>query len=453
MTKIPLHERLYCVLNEWYCERKYSRKEKAYKKLHENITAVTHAATYHLETLYISILGLVMGLAFVGNSMFADTTANLKTNDYLIYPLTHVTTFSCRQQMKPWSELPDSCKVPLPIIKDANYDEYRNDLEYKNIYTVLWGDTYKGNWENDRWDHGWVDIATASGTPLYSLAHGVVTFAGTQAWYGNVVKIMFKYKGVTYHAVYAHMKSIDVRKGDMVTQWQKVWEVGNTGSTFGALGGNHIHFEIDKDNGWRPAFYYQWCPALETNTLTQITNGGLCREYREKYSYDPIAFIEASQKNKKPIEVVHNTAPEQNEVDNKPDQNITDPVDPTILTDTPLVLRPIVKAKLTSEAIDFFNKRNIQIVANTSSQMNLGQEWNLIFTVTNKATNKKFDGPLPVAFELVSADSGISTSTASIAYLKKWEQKVNYTTHKKGKVNLAISLWGQTIAVLTTTVL
>lgn len=46
---------------------------------------------------------------------------------------------------------------------------------------------------------------------------------------------MFSYKGVTYHAVYAHMKSISVSKGDLVTQGQKVGEVGNTGSVSGAL--------------------------------------------------------------------------------------------------------------------------------------------------------------------------------------------------------------------------
>jgi murein DD-endopeptidase MepM/ murein hydrolase activator NlpD len=50
------------------------------------------------------------------------------------------------------------------------------------------------------------------------VAHGIVTFAGTQAGYGNVVKIMFRYKNTTYHAVYGHMNSISVARGDIVEQ-------------------------------------------------------------------------------------------------------------------------------------------------------------------------------------------------------------------------------------------
>lgn len=32
--------------------------------------------------------------------------------------------------------------------------------------------------------------------------------------------------------------------------------VGNEGNTNGGLGGNHLHFEIDQDNGGRPAYYF-----------------------------------------------------------------------------------------------------------------------------------------------------------------------------------------------------
>lgn len=46
---------------------------------------------------------------------------------------------------------------------------------------------------------------------------------------------MFTYEGKTYHAVYAHMKTISVNKGDIVSQGQKVGEVGNSGSAYGAL--------------------------------------------------------------------------------------------------------------------------------------------------------------------------------------------------------------------------
>lgn len=208
----PLHQRLACAINDAHCKAKGKVKTKVQKRIHKNVHHVTHALAYHLETLYIAGFALVMAVAFLGNSMFADTTAKLKANDSLIYPLKTVSTFACRQQMKPWNELSADCKVALPIIKNANYDAYKDNTEYKNIYTVLWGATYGGQWDMDKGDHAGVDIATANGTPLYAVAHGVVTFAGTQAGYGNVVKLMFRYEGKTYHAVYAHMSTISVSK-------------------------------------------------------------------------------------------------------------------------------------------------------------------------------------------------------------------------------------------------
>lgn len=448
-----LHKRIACAINDVHHTAKHKVTTKVYKRVHKNVHHMTHALAYHLETLYVAAFAVVMSLAFLGNSMFADTTAKLKTNDTLSYPLMKVSTFACRQQMKHWSQLPDSCKVPLPLIKNANYDIYKNDTEYKNIYTVLWGATYPGQWDMERGDHAGVDIATANGTPLYAIAHGVVTFAGTQAGYGNVVKLMFRYQGTTYHAVYAHMSTIAISKWDIVSQWQKIWEVGNSGSTFGALGGYHVHFEINKDNAGRPAFYYQWCPALQTHTFTQITNGGLCREYREQYSFDPIAFIEHSQKNK-PIVIADGHGSADTPTTPKPTPDTTPlptPTDPTELSNKFLALRSIPAAKLTKEAINFLRDWDVQIVARTSDIMNVGQEGTLTFHITKKGTKQPFDGVLPAGFTLVSANGSINASASSLQYISKGEHTITYKPTTTGRAMLAISIWGQTLAVLSTT--
>ena len=418
--------------------------------MHKNVHHVTHALAYHLETLYISAFALVMAVAFLWNPIFANTSSNLKANDTVIYPLQKVTTFACRQLMKPWDELPESCKVDLPIIKNANYEAYINDNEYKNIYTTLRGGSYRDQWDMDKGDHAGIDIATANGTPLYAVAHGVVTFAWTQAWYGNVVKLMFSYKGVTYHAVYAHMKSISVTKGDLVTQGQKVGEVGNTGSVSGALWGNHVHFEIAKDNAGRPAYYYQWCPALATNSLTQITNGGLCREYRQQYAYDPIAFIEKAKKNNVVIADAHPSAWEQPTIEKPlPEVQPDIAIDPTALSKRFLTLRSIPASKLTKDAIDFLRDWDIQIVAHTSTLMNVGQEGTLTFYITKKTTKKPFDGILPAAFSFISANGGISVSQSSVQYVKNGEHTITFTPKIPGSSSLAISIGGQTISVMT----
>ena len=53
---------------------------------------------------------------------------------------------------------------------------------------------------------------------MYSIAHGVVTFAGTQAGYGKVVKVMFSYRGETLHAIFAHLDDMYVTSGQRVSQ-------------------------------------------------------------------------------------------------------------------------------------------------------------------------------------------------------------------------------------------
>ena len=44
--------------------------------------------------------------------------------------------------------------------------------------------------------------------------------------------------------VYAHCKTIYVKKGDKINQGQAVGEVGSTGNSTGS----HLHFEIRKEN-------------------------------------------------------------------------------------------------------------------------------------------------------------------------------------------------------------
>ena len=42
--------------------------------------------------------------------------------------------------------------------------------------------------------------------------------------------------------IYAHCKTLYVKKGDIITQGQKIGEVGQTGNATGP----HLHFEIRK---------------------------------------------------------------------------------------------------------------------------------------------------------------------------------------------------------------
>jgi murein DD-endopeptidase MepM/ murein hydrolase activator NlpD len=89
--------------------------------------------------------------------------------------------------------------------------------------------------------HLGVDYAAPTGTPVRTVADGVVDFAGWQNGYGNVVFIRHTGGRVT---VYAHLSRMNVRQGQRVEQGQHIGAVGATGWATGP----HLHFEI-RENG------------------------------------------------------------------------------------------------------------------------------------------------------------------------------------------------------------
>jgi murein DD-endopeptidase MepM/ murein hydrolase activator NlpD len=85
--------------------------------------------------------------------------------------------------------------------------------------------------------HLGVDYAAPTGTPVRTVADGVVEFAGVQGGFGNVVMVKHGGSNLT---VYAHLSRINVRRGQSVNQGQNVGAVGQTGWATGP----HLHFEF-----------------------------------------------------------------------------------------------------------------------------------------------------------------------------------------------------------------
>jgi murein DD-endopeptidase MepM/ murein hydrolase activator NlpD len=81
------------------------------------------------------------------------------------------------------------------------------------------------------------DMAVVERHPILSATAGKVLFAGYLGIYGNTVVLDHGY-GI--NTLYAHLSSIDVKKGDPIVQDQKL---GNSGAT-GLAGGDHLHFSL-----------------------------------------------------------------------------------------------------------------------------------------------------------------------------------------------------------------
>ena len=88
--------------------------------------------------------------------------------------------------------------------------------------------------------HSGIDMAIASGTPIYAALDGTVSATGYNATYGNYV-IITHHSG--YKSLYAHMSKITCKKGNFVYTTTKIGEVGSTGLSTGP----HLHFTVYKN--------------------------------------------------------------------------------------------------------------------------------------------------------------------------------------------------------------
>jgi murein DD-endopeptidase MepM/ murein hydrolase activator NlpD len=85
--------------------------------------------------------------------------------------------------------------------------------------------------------HSGIDFGARSGTPIFSVANGVVISATYMRGYGNTVIVDH---GGGISTVYAHCSAILVRSGQSVTRGQTIARVGSTGLSTGP----HLHFEV-----------------------------------------------------------------------------------------------------------------------------------------------------------------------------------------------------------------
>ena len=99
--------------------------------------------------------------------------------------------------------------------------------------------------------HSGSDLAAPLGTPILSIADGVVSFAGERGSYGGLITIEHTVGGERVTSSYAHMydDGMFVAAGDRVIAGQHIGDVGSAGKSTGA----HLHLEIHPGGTANPA--------------------------------------------------------------------------------------------------------------------------------------------------------------------------------------------------------
>ena len=97
--------------------------------------------------------------------------------------------------------------------------------------------------------HMGVDITVVSGqpgAPIFAVQYGLVVEAGyfDQGGYGR--RVVIEHEDKSYSTLYAHLKDVLVKEGDVVIAGQKIGTMGGNleDKLRGASGGTHLHFEV-----------------------------------------------------------------------------------------------------------------------------------------------------------------------------------------------------------------
>jgi murein DD-endopeptidase MepM/ murein hydrolase activator NlpD len=88
--------------------------------------------------------------------------------------------------------------------------------------------------------HRGIDLSIPKGSKVWSTAPGRVVFAGKSGDFGRLVVVDH---GDGWETRYAHLKSIEVKKGKQVNRGQTIGTVGKSGNA----SGYHLHYEVRRN--------------------------------------------------------------------------------------------------------------------------------------------------------------------------------------------------------------
>jgi murein DD-endopeptidase MepM/ murein hydrolase activator NlpD len=207
-------------------------------------------------------------------------------------------TYGGNPEQNTYRQVPQDLLVPLPAYNE-NYEKTKGDSANADVYSVGYMGDYSSG-EEGQGSHPGVDIRVPIGTPVRSIANGVVEAVKNDATgFGLYIVIRNphmpdpanpQYETVL-HSVYAHLSSQLVAVGDVVQKGQQIGLSGMTGDATGP----HLHFQIDRDTApWHPYWPFSGddLRAANLSTLSAI-NSGFHQSQGYEYTVNPVLLAQA----------------------------------------------------------------------------------------------------------------------------------------------------------------
>lgn len=381
--------------------------------------------------------------------MTSVTSYNAEPFDGTVMPIQKVPSWSnltSAEYNYSYSELPSSKLIPIP--------EYRNDYLTIDTDTLGWStsdklirDTqitypvpFSGNYELNHCGEGCgshpaVDIKTPEGTPVYSIANGVVDDAGTSGSWGNYIVV--RHEGVpnpaspsqttTLYSSYSHLLELYVADGDVLTKGEVIGQVGDTGTATTY----HLHFQIDNASApWHPYWPFTTAEASAAGyDFWDAVNHGVGQDNLYAYTVNPLDFVQDYLDESAVLDPSSDGNSEEDNADEDLEEQEENSVDSVTEEDSSVV------------TIDF-DSLNIELPYFVQPGQNPEVVFQLLDGNGNVYEDASFDGEMSVVVSDESVGK-LNRSSLSEADFDDGEARLNFYADHAGEVTITVSISGR----------
>ncbi len=409
-------------------------------------------------------------------ALMALSVSSVMTNYDGHFFLTSVTSYTAApfdgtvmpiQKTPDWSNLKsgedDYTYSQLSSSKFVTIPEYRNDyLTYPSAdlksYTgtdalirntkITYPTPYAGNYMlNDCGEgcgsHPAVDIKTLRDTPVYAIANGVVSDAGTSSSWGNYIVIEHRdvpnpaspSQTTTLYSSYSHLDELFVADNQVVSKGAVIGEVGDTGTATT----DHLHFQIDTASApWHPYWPFTTAEANAAGyDFWDAVNYGVGMDNLYKYTTNPLDFV---QDNLDASATIASTAVTTTTTTTSSTDTST-----SASTDTSTVTSTTSEEDSTASSVVTINFESMRIDTPYFAQPGQNPEVTLSLLDGNGEimTNGTFDGSMTVTVSDENVGK-LNRSSLTMADFSDGVATLNFYADHEGEVTLAASTAGRT---------